>query len=707
VAFFNKEEGRNERMNLSRIILVNLLVAILIMASGISSALESGPETEEKAKVGEDNAVELEEVVVTASRYERAVGDIPASVTLITREQIEGSSGMQLDDILRKYAGIDITASSFLSHSADVVLRGMGEMPGRTLILYDGAPINKADTGSANWDLFRAEDVERIEIVRGPASALYGSNAMGGVINIISRKPDSAKPMAFEARGMYGSFNTLDTGGTLSGQVDGFQYHISFDHLDSDGYNPVPEEERTEYDIERYLQEDHLKTRFAYELPNGASVSLGYLFFDDKRGEGEKIRHDDGVYRKWKTNSLNLDYDWRTGAADWTLKIGYNKEDYFWNREQMKKGLYTLYEVDVDRVDSSGSVQATFPVRDSHLLTTGIDFRYGSVDGNDIDIIRNDNPSDTVVHNEGKQLSYSFFLNDQIKTGERMVVDAGVRYDYVKGYDGRFSDSSGFLSNEVHPDKNWSHLSPKVAVLYRITDKTVLRASIGTAFRAPILDDLYRSGILRGKIYAANPDLGPEKLISYEAGINHTFSEEVSFGVSGYFSQGKDFFYPVEVGIDPYTGRDLYMRKNIGKVHIYGGEFEADWKMNDMFTFFGNYTFNVSKIEEFDEQPELESKYLEDSPRHKANLGMTFSHPDMFRAGITGRYVGDRYGDTENTAEGELEDYLVLDLKILKEFTQYCEVYVDVLNLFDKEIMYSSDFEGPGVEIRGGLTLRF
>ncbi len=693
--------------NLNRIVLVNSLVTILIMASVVSSAWEKGTETEQHAEAGEDHAVELEEVVVAASRYETAIEDIPASVTLITREQIEGASGMQLDDILRKYAGIDITASSFLTHSADVVLRGMGEMPGRTLILCDGVPINKADTGSANWDLFRPKDVERIEIVRGPASVLYGSNAMGGVINIISRKPDSGKPIAFEARGMYGPFNTLDTGGTVSGQVDGFEYHISFDHLDSDGFNPVPEEDRTEYDTERYLQEDHLKTRFAYEFPNGASIGLGYLFFDDKRGEGEKIRHDDGVYRKWKTNSLNLDYDWRTGTMDWTLKIGYNKEDYFWNREQIKSGSYTLYEVYVDRVDSSASVQTTFPIRNSHLLTTGVDFRYGSVDGNDIDIIRNNSLSDTVVHNEGKQRSYSFFLNDQIKRGEKMVVDAGARYDYVKGYDGRFSDSSGFLSNEVHPDKNWSHFSPKVAVLYRITDKTALRASIGTAFRAPILDDLYRSGILRGKIYAANPDLGPEKLTSYETGINHTFSSEVSFGVSGYLSQGTDFFYPVEIGIDPSTGRDLYMRKNVGKVHIYGGEFEAGWEMNDMFTFFGNYTFNISKIEEFGEQPELEGKYLEDSPRHKANLGLTFSHPDMFRADIVGRYVGDRYGDTGNTTEGQLEDYVVLDLKILKEVTQYCEVYVDIVNLFDEVIMYSSDFEGPGIEIRGGLSLRF
>lgn len=691
---------------IKRILLASFLFGTLAIAFGASQAMGQAEKTEPSKTAHEEKAVQLGEVVVTATRSETPVEDIPASVTVITREQIEASSGLRLDHILRKHAGIDVNRSSFLTHSADVVLRGMGAMPGRTLILFDGVPMNKADTGAANWDLLLPENVERIEIVRGPTSALYGSNAMGGVINIISRKPDP-RPVSFEARGMYGTYNTWDAGGTLSGEVNKFGYYFSYDHLDSDGYNPVPEEQRTEYDIKRYLEENHLKAKVSYEFPNESRITLGHMFFDDKRGEGEKIRHEDGVYRKWKTNASNMDYEWSTGAAKWLLKGFYNKEDYFWNRESLRKGRYTWYEVEVDRVDAGGSLQSTFPVLSWNLLTTGFDFRYGSVDGNDKDIIRNDNPSNTVVHNEGKQQTYSFFVNDHIQAGERMVVDAGLRYDYVKSYDGKFLDSSGFLQDHEYDDETWDHFSPRIAALYRITDDTSIRGSIGTAFRAPILDDLYRNGIFRGKIYAANPDLGPEKLISYEAGVDHRFTKAFSFSVAGYFSQGDDFFYPVNVGIDPSTGRDLYQRKNVGKVHIYGVEAEANWDISRMFTFFGNYTFNISKIDEFSEQRELEGKYLENTPHHKANLGLAFHHPDILRAEVAGRYVGERYGDTENTPEGELDDYVVFDLKFSRDFTRFCEAYIDVLNLFSKEIMYSSDFEGPGIEVRGGLTLRF
>ena len=677
-----------------------------------ATAFGASPTTGQMQETGqsdtdvEKEAVQLGEVVVTATRSKLPVEEIPADVTVITREQIERSSGLRLDHLLRHYAGIDIRRSSYLSHSADVVLRGMGEMPGRTLIMFDGVPMNKADTGTANWDLLLPQNVERIEIVKGPTSSLYGSNAMGGVINIITREPED-KPVSFEARGMYGSFDTWSTGGTLSGKVDRFGYHVSLDHLESDGYNSVPEEERTEYDVNSTLKEEHFKGKVTYDFPNAAKITLGYLYFDDERGLGERILHEKGAYRKWKTSAPTMDIEWKTGQAKWLLKGFYSKEDYFWNRESMGSKGYTRYEVDVDRVDSGGGLQSTFPVLSWNRVTAGVDFRYGSVDGGDTYIIRNDSPSTDVVHNEGKQRTYSAFINDHMTFGKRLVVDAGFRYDYVTSYDGQYSDSSGFLTSQEYEDESWDNFSPRIAALFKLSDDTSIRGSVGTAFRAPILDDLYREGILRGKIYAANPDLGPEKLLSCEAGLNHNFTKDISLGVTGYYSQGDDFFYPIKIGIDPGTGRDLYQRKNIGKVNIYGVEAKADWKISDMFTLFCNYTYNISKIDEFSEQPSLEGKYLEASPRHKAALGLSFYHPDICRAEVVGRYVGNRYGDTENTPEGELDDYVVCDLKVSRKFTRFCEAYIDILNLFDEKFLYSSDSEGPGIELRGGLTLTF
>jgi outer membrane receptor for ferrienterochelin and colicins len=170
---------------------------------------------------------------------------------------------------------------------------------------------------------------------------------------------------------------------------------------------------------------------------------------------------------------------------------------------------------------------------------------------------------------------------------------------------------------------------------------------------------------------------------------------------------GDDFFYPIMIGIDASTGRDLYQRKNVGSVHIYGLEWEAQWTISEMFKVSGNYTYNVSKIDSFSEQPELEGKRLEDSPTHKAGFSLSFQHPSVFRAELSGRYVGERYGDTDNTEEGKLDSYFVANLKLSRDFSEHLSAFFTVDNLFDKKILYSSDYEGPGTVLRGGATLKF
>ena len=679
--------------------LIGLWVAVLLFSHPLLGVAEEVKEIKEE--------VELEEVVVTATRHETPVGEVPASLTVITREQIEASSGMRVDDILRKYAGIDVRRpSGFLSHSATVSMRGMGSMPGRTLVLLDGIPLNKADTGTVNWDLLRAEDIERIEIVRGPASALYGSNAMGGVINIITQKPED-RPISAKLKGGYGSWDTWSGGAVVSGTLGRFGYHLSYDHLDSDGYNPTPPEERTPYDVKRYLEEDHLWSKFTCKPTEDSLVSLGYLHFEDKRGEGEKYRHPDGVYRSWDTNGVNLAYEFSWGKSRWLARGFYLEEDYFWNRERLRRGRYTWYEVDVERVDAGGTLQTTLPITSWSLLTVGLDYKYGSVDGEDDYIIERDAPSDKVVKNKGKQQSFSFFLNDELQIGERLVLHIGLRYDWVKSYDGSFYDSSGFLQSREYDSNTWDEISPRVALLYRLGDSTTLRASVGKAFRAPILDDLYRSGIFRGRIYAANPDLGPEKLVTYEVGIAHRFTRGISAELSGYYTDAEDFFYPIKIGIDPGTGRDLYQRQNVGEVEIYGVEVQTDFRITSWLSAFVNLTWNESEVKEFDPRPDLEGKDLEYTPHFKANIGLSLSHPEICRVELVGRYVDEMYSDPENTEEGKLDDHFVVDLKVSKEFFKHAELYLNVMNLFDEDYEEYPDSEAPGFFVMGGMVLRF
>ncbi|MBW1679045.1 MAG: TonB-dependent receptor [Deltaproteobacteria bacterium] len=647
----------------------------------------------------EEKVIELEEIVVTATRTGSELKDVPANVTVITREQIDASSCMRVDDVLRKYAGIDIRRSNGFIGRANVSLRGMGEMPGRTLILMDGMPMNKADTGTTNWNLFGLDDIERIEIVRGPASALYGSSAMGGVINIITRSPED-RPVSLALNSRFGSWRTWGMEGTISGKVGKLGYYISNNHLESDGYQTTPGEDQSPYDIKKDLEEDHLWTKFTYDFTDQASLSLGYLHFEDERGEGEKIYHPEGIYRSWDTDGVDLTYKNTWGKFDWLARGFFREEDYYWNRERLRRGRYTRYEVDVKRKDGGATIQTSFPRLPWGTLTTGFDYKYGSVDGKD------DYKTEVlVIQNEGKQRTFSFFFNDEIKIKKRLVLNIGGRYDYTKSFDGTFSDPSGFLASRDFSDESWGEFSPRVGALYHLNESTSLRASIGKAFRAPILDDLYRNGIFRGKFYNANPDLDPETLITYEVGIDHYLTESILVRFSGYYTDAEDFFYPIRIGSDPDTGRDVFQRMNVGEVEIYGFEAEATYQINPRWSVFGNFTWNRSRIDEFGPDRTLEGNDLEYTPRVKGNIGVSFFDPKICRVELVGRYVDEMYTNSDN--DEELNDYLTVDLKLSRKIGKFGEASLDIMNILDEDYEEYSDSRAPGRVIMGMITLKY
>jgi len=250
--------------------------------------------------------IELSEIVVTATRTDRPVEKIPANVTVISRNMLQKRSGLSTDDFLASEPGVDVRrASGIFTISPDIALRGMGaNEPSRTLVMIDGVPINKTDTGEANWNRIKSEDIERIEIVRGPASAVYGANAMGGVINFITRQA---------TRGIYGNITlkrgSLDTyGGDFSisaGRILGsnqfLNLYLSGTYLKSDGYISEPEEERDEYTIKRFLDENSQTIKLTFRTGPHKLVAM-YQRYDDERGEGKKIKAPDGIYRNFDTD---------------------------------------------------------------------------------------------------------------------------------------------------------------------------------------------------------------------------------------------------------------------------------------------------------------------------------------------------------------------------------------------------------------------
>jgi iron complex outermembrane receptor protein len=242
------------------------------------------------------DTVKVDEVVVTATKTLRSLKEVPARISIVRRELIESASFMQVDDILRYTPGINVNRTTGIySQRPMVTLRGLsGDEQSRTLVLVNGVPVNTSDEGGVNWNRINQFDIDRIEVFKGPGSSLYGNNAMGGVINIITKKP--SKPQDIYGAVSYGTFNTLRQDLNIRVRTDkGYYGAVSEYFLKSDGYNNVVEENRTPYDIARSLEAMGVSARPVLTKANGLTGRCSMMFSGTKGGRDIRSTRPRGV----------------------------------------------------------------------------------------------------------------------------------------------------------------------------------------------------------------------------------------------------------------------------------------------------------------------------------------------------------------------------------------------------------------------------
>ena len=250
-------------------VLLGLAIAAPTMAEDAST--EKSPET-----------VRLDEIVVTATKTERRSETLPVSVGIINEEDIARSAAYRTDDLLRELPGVYVRSyQGILSSSTtnDVGIRGLtGE--DRVLVLKNGIPINDPYGGAVEFNEVDIADIKKIEIVRGPGSALYGSNAMGSVINIVTKKPDEG--IQTSAKIGYGDMNTWTGSAANSGGFGKFGYYVSGNYLKSDGYIDVVEENRKPYHTEKEVERYNLSGKLYYAPDDTSSLALSLAHYDQE-----------------------------------------------------------------------------------------------------------------------------------------------------------------------------------------------------------------------------------------------------------------------------------------------------------------------------------------------------------------------------------------------------------------------------------------
>ena len=686
--------------------IVWLLILVILPFSGVFSQED------------QTDTIPINEVVITATKTPRSLKEVPARISLINSSTIEATPSQQLDDILRYVPGITVNRSSGIyTQRPMVTLRGLsGDEQSRTLVLMNGVPINTSDEGGVNWNRINPYDIERIEVFKGPGSSLYGNNAMGGVINLITKKP--VKPREGYAGISYGTYNTLrqDLNVRLRGKK-GYYSSLSEYYLKSDGYNSVPEETRTRYDIASTLEEIGLSARVGNDKNPWLNWELQYDVFRDKRGEGTMILVPQGVYRNFNTDLFRANVKGGDNKTHYDLNLYYQLEHYYDVNEKLKYGslpieqvpiadtTYTRYDVNSFRKDMGILFSINRELFSNNTLTGGLEIKQGSIEGGDYYMTPNTNTGmyDT-VYNAGKIQTLAAYLQDEHSFFDNKIhLVVGLRFDQVTFSDGDYKSTDPWDTIPELNNHTWSELSPRIGIRFNFIPQLSSYISYSHGFRASILDDLTRTGWMWVGPKYANPNLGPESIDNYEIGVDVYPTSAMKVTTTAFYAKGKNFLYYVTTGKRIF-GRDLYIRENVTGVTLKGFEAEMTYEIIHGLTFLGSYAYTDSRIDAFAERPDLENKYLKYVPKHTASASVLWSNK-IVNTSVRGFYRSKQFSSDDNLTE--IDPYFTLDLQLSKEIMENLILSLDIQDIFDNKHMISNESISPGRIITGRIAVKF
>jgi iron complex outermembrane receptor protein len=679
-----------------------------------------------------DTSITTKEIQITGYRN-RDVLNQSDRINIITLKNIESAPVQNIPALIDYSPGVTMNNTfGIFSSKAIVTLHGLpANDQSRTLVLLDGIPLNKSDEGSVNWNMINKNNIQSIKVMKGPGPAKYGSGAMGGVIEITSKRP--AKIIEGEIQAEYGTYNTIGTNIGLSGALNDtssghvLYWGISGFGRESDGYITELDQFKTFADtilVPTYLKELNGNVKLGYTFNRNQKAEIQFNYYDDIRGNGVKVFENLGAYSTHRTYSGIAKYSGKCGIIKWNANFFDLHENYIRQYEYMKEGEYKLYCANSIRQDMGGNIEMTTNRFLRHELTTGINYKIGSVNGTDTYYTSTD-----IIYNKGKMHTIAVFLQDGMKfMKDRLQINAGIRYDFAMFYDGLFaidypSYSIEFyenFENRTIPSKQWIAFCPRLSAQYKFTETDRTYLSIARGFRAPILDDMTRTGKRKGGFSRANPDLKPELITTYEIGGDKALINSLTASVSVFYSLGQDFMYYVSTGDTVNMGYKLspiLKKQNISKVEIYGSEVEFKYNFNEVTSIFANYSYTHAQIMEYrlaDEKTDscLTGKYLTDVPNHKIGTGITWMNK-IVNTSVLFKYVGKTWINDLNVIDEEylktdrFPDYTTLNIRFERPIVKKLITSLSIENIFNTIFVNNDAQRNPGRLINGSLKLTF
>ncbi|HSA87507.1 MAG TPA: TonB-dependent receptor [Nitrospira sp.] len=648
---------------------------------------------------GEDDQVIVHEVVVAATRIPTDPSRIAAAATVLTQDDIRPTpfhSGAQIDDLLRYVPSVQpsLLGSRYNHPTAQFVsVRGLGTR--RALVLLDGVPLNDGFGGWINWGLV-PDRIERIEVVPGGGSNLYGTWAMGGVINIISQSERPGTGASSDLSG--GSFGTNIQSIRAHYGNDRTGWTLGYRRFDTDGFLTVPPYQRGPADVPVGSEHHQFTGRVSHALTSTTTATVSGTYYTEDRSFGTASSYGSRVIG---TVSLGLKGDqgmWGTWEASTFAQ---------WQTFRNQSGLVLpspfLRQFDqLDRVqtipsnDVGGMAQWSVPFLAFSRIVVGGDARAILAQSEELLV-----SAQTQSLTRGKQVGIGTFGEWIIEPSDALVLTAGARWDWWKNFGG--SRTAGPGTTGETQDNVASIINPKFSLLYRIHERVRVGASVYQAFRAPTLNELYRDFSSSGFTFLSNERLEPERLTGADMKVELELLPRglLDLRATGHYDVIKDQILFVTQG---FTSA---MRENIGEGRAIGTEIELRSRPDERLSMAFGYSFVDSIITSFPRDPSREGLRIPNVSRHQVTAVVTIGRPDTAQLTLQARYLSRQFADDLNRQP--IADFIVLDASLRKRMASWAELFINGENLTDRQYIATQTGSiktlGQPLLILGGLRI--
>jgi outer membrane receptor protein involved in Fe transport len=719
-------------------------LTVIVRAGGFAEKTEQVP----AAHIGDLDlvlapATLFETVTVTPTRTEQRLGDTPASVNVVTSREIDASPALVADDVLRNVPTFSLfrRTSSLVAQptTQGVSLRGIGPSgQSRTLVLLDGIPFNDPFGGWVYWTRVPLASVDRIEMTDGTTSSLYGNYAMGGVINIITSRPTR---QMIELKPQYGTRNSPKLDVFASDRWSSLGVAVEGSFFKTDGFPIVAPIERGPIDNNANVAYRNVSAKLEYAPSDRVNAFFRAGYFSEDRNNGKIGELND---TRWTTVNGGVRLRLPDGSdLQARAYVDVSRTHFNFLAVSNAGTARNLVRLATDqRVPTNGvgtTALWTRTVGGSNVVSAGADWRLVDGDSQE-DAYSAPSPAQQVIIppvtivpvlavrriSGGTQQTSGAFLQDIFTPVSKLVITLSARVDHWRNYDGHNLETTVATglptanNRPSIPERTDTVVSPRAAALYHVTDRVSVWGAANSGFRAPTLTELYRQFSVGAVTTRPNDQLGPERLVGGEAGINLAPARNLTARVTWFDNRVSD---PVSnVTLNPTSAQ----KQNLGKTRVWGVQSDVEYRIGSFWRVSGAYVYDQAKVTDGGvANTALVGKFLPQVPEHRGSLQVAYSNPKYASIAVSVQAMSLQYNDDLNinfipaptlaeagyssfTGPG-LPGYASVDFTALRDVGHNLQVVFGVQNLFDQVSFVQTNPSTTGTPrlVNGGVRVRF